>query len=125
MSRAISPRSAEPDGTGQHPKTRRPVYIRTRVRVIDEQTGKPRWKQIERKVDGELYRDAEAALKEPTGRASTTGRSGRTPTTVLELGQRWLRDHVQPNLKPSTAANYKGTFYVTSCRRSARTELIR
>jgi hypothetical protein len=31
--------------------------------------------------------------------------------TVLELGRKWLREHVQPNLKPGAAANYKGTFY--------------
>ena len=31
--------------------------------------------------------------------------------TVLELGRKWLREHVQPNLKPGAAANYEGTFY--------------
>ncbi|HEY4897556.1 MAG TPA: site-specific integrase, partial [Solirubrobacteraceae bacterium] len=29
---------------------------------------------------------------------------------MLDLGHRWLREHVQPELKPGAAANYKGTF---------------
>lgn len=86
-------------------------YIRTRVRVIDEDTGEPRWKQVERKVDGTLYRDAEAALKDLQGSVDT-GQFKPNAATVLELGRRWLSEHVQCDLKPSTAANYKGTFYM-------------
>ena len=85
-------------------------YIRTRVRVIDDETGKPRWKQVER--EGGRH-----PLPGCRGRAEGDARSRRRgpvqaePATVLELGQRWLREHVQCDLKPSTAANYKGTFY--------------
>ena len=30
---------------------------------------------------------------------------------MLELGNTWLAEHVQPNLKPGAAASYRGTFY--------------
>ena len=95
-------------------------YIRTRVRVIDEKTGEPKWKQVERRAPDKVdangkhrpggYREAEAALKELQG-AVDTGQFKPSAATVLELGQQWLREHVQTELKPSTAANYKGTFY--------------
>ncbi len=39
------------------------------------------------------------------------GRYLPSTLTVLELGRKWLREHVQPNLKPGAAANYKSTFY--------------
>lgn len=95
-------------------------YVRTRVRVIDKNTGKPTWKQVERKVPDKVdanvrrkpggKREAEEALKELQG-AVDIGQFKPNAATVLELGQRWLREHAQRNLKPSTAANYKGTFY--------------
>lgn len=31
--------------------------------------------------------------------------------SVLELGRKWLSEHVEVNLKPGAAANYRGTFY--------------
>ena len=46
-----------------------------------------------------LQRDVDDGLFMPSG------------ITVLELGRRWLVEHVEPNLKPASAANYKGTFY--------------
>ena len=84
-------------------------YIRTRVRVIDPGTGKSKWKQVE-KAAGSKHGAAETMLK---NLQSNVDAGTYTPdaTTVLELGQRWLREHAQRNLKPSTAANYKGTFY--------------
>ena len=39
------------------------------------------------------------------------GRYIPSAVTVLEFGQRWLAEHVQPNLKAGTAATYKGSFY--------------
>ena len=84
-------------------------YIRTRVRVIDPETGRSRWKQVE-KAAGSRRRDAEKMLKDLQGSVDA-GTYAPNATTVLELGQRWLREHAQRNLKPSTAANYKGTFY--------------
>jgi integrase len=30
---------------------------------------------------------------------------------VLELGQRWLKEHGQPNLKPGAAVDYRSVFY--------------
>ena len=95
-------------------------YIRTRVRVIGETTGEPKWKQVERKVPDKVdpkgrrkpggRREAEAALKSFQGDVDT-GRFKPSAETVLDLGRRWLSEHVQRDLKPSTAANYKGTFY--------------
>jgi len=40
------------------------------------------------------------------------GRYLPSSVTVLELGNRWLSEHVQPNLKPGTAATYRGSFYL-------------
>jgi integrase len=39
------------------------------------------------------------------------GRYVPSAVTVLELGRKWLAEHVQPNLKPGAAATYRGTFY--------------
>jgi len=83
-------------------------YIRTRVWIIDSDTGEGRWKQIEkaagtnRKQAGERLKELQTDVDEDTFVPTTV--------TVLELGQRWLREHVQPELKPGAAANYKGTF---------------
>jgi integrase len=84
-------------------------YIRTRVREVDPVTGTMVWRSIERKA-GASYRAAERQLKSLQS-AVDDKRFVSERTTVLELGQRWLRDHVQRNIKPSTAANYKGVFY--------------
>lgn len=84
-------------------------YIRTRVQVIDSDTGEIRWQQVE-KAAGKSRRQAEKTLR---GLQTTVDEGTYVPSamTVLELGRKWLREHVQPNLKPGAAANYKGTFY--------------
>jgi integrase len=84
-------------------------YIRTRVQVIDSDTGEIRWQQVE-KAAGKSRRQAEKTLRE-LQTAVDEGSYVPSSMTVLELGRKWLREHVQPNLKPSAAANYKGTFY--------------
>jgi hypothetical protein len=84
-------------------------YIRTRVQVIDPETGKTRWKQVEKAV-GTSAKQAGQALK-ALQRAVDEGAYVPTQMTVLELGRKWLREHVQPNLKPGAAANYKQVFY--------------
>ncbi len=81
-------------------------YVRTRVQVIDPQTGEVRWKQVE-KAAGSSKRQAQRILRELQVDADD-GRYVPTALTVLELGRKWLREHVQPNLKPGAAANYKG-----------------
>lgn len=84
-------------------------YIRTRVRAIDPDTGEIRWKAVE-KAAGKSRRQAEKALR---ALQTDVDEGAYVPTqmTVLELGRKWLKGHVQPNLKPGAAANYKGTFY--------------
>jgi integrase len=84
-------------------------YIRTRVQVIGSDTGEIRWQQVE-KAAGNSRRQAEKTLRE-LQTAVDEGSYVPSSMTVLELGRKWLREHVQPNLKPSAAANYKGTFY--------------
>jgi integrase len=84
-------------------------YIRTRVQVIDADTGEIRWQQVE-KAAGTSRRKAEKQLRDLQVEVDD-GRFVPTTMTVLELGRKWLREHVQPNLKPGAAANYKGTFY--------------
>ncbi len=79
-------------------------YIRTRVKVIDPETGEGRWKQME-KAAGGSKRQAERMLRDLQG-AAEDGRYVPTSMTVLELGRKWLREHMQPSLKPSAAANY-------------------
>jgi integrase len=39
------------------------------------------------------------------------GRFLPSAMTVAELGHKWLTEHVQANLKPGAAADYRGTFY--------------
>jgi hypothetical protein len=84
-------------------------YIRTRVQVIDPGTGEVGWRQVE-KAAGASRRQAEKTLRGLQTDADD-GRYVPTALTVLELGRKWLREHVQPNLKLGAAANYKGTFY--------------
>lgn len=84
-------------------------YVRTRVQVIDPETGEVHWKQVE-KAAGSSKRKAQRVLRGLQTDADD-GRYVPTALTVLELGRKWLREHVQPNLKPGAAANYKGTFY--------------
>jgi integrase len=84
-------------------------YVRTRVQVIDPETGEVSWKQVE-KAAGSSKREAQRVLRGLQADVED-GRYVPTALTVLELGRKWLREHVQPNLKPGAAANYKGTFY--------------
>lgn len=84
-------------------------YVRTRVQAIDPETGEVRWKQVE-KAAGSSKRQAQRTLRSLQADADD-GRYVPSSLTVLELGRRWLSEHVQPNLKAGAAANYKGTFY--------------
>ncbi|MFI4972286.1 MAG: tyrosine-type recombinase/integrase, partial [Hyphomicrobiales bacterium] len=84
-------------------------YVRTRVLVIDQQAGGSRWKQVE-KAAGSSRRRAERVLRELQGEVED-GRFLPSAMSVLELGRKWLSEHVQPNLKPGAAASYRGTFY--------------
>ena len=84
-------------------------YVRTRVLVVDPDTGRSRWKQVE-KAAGSSMREAQAALRDIQD-AVHEGRFLPSSMSVAELGRKWLFEHVQPNLKPGAAANYKGTFY--------------
>ncbi len=84
-------------------------YVRTRVLVVDPKTGDSRWKQVE-KAAGSSRRGAQRMLRGLQGDVQD-GRYTPCATTVLELGNRWLSEHVQPNLKPGAAASYRGTFY--------------
>jgi len=84
-------------------------YVRTRVLVIDQQAGGSRWKQVE-KAAGSSRRRAERLLRELQGEVED-GRFLPSSMSVLQLGRKWLAEHVQPNLKPGAAANYRGTFY--------------
>jgi integrase len=95
--------------TGSIRKRGKRYYIRTRVRMIDPQTGEQVWKQVE-KAASTSHKQAVAELKALQGNVDT-GEFVPTSMTVLDLGQKWLREHVQPNLKAGAAANYKGTFY--------------
>src|SRR5262249_27691455 len=40
------------------------------------------------------------------------GRFVPSAMSVLELGNKWLLEHVHPNLKPGTAESYRGTFFL-------------
>ena len=84
-------------------------YIRTRALVIDQHNGTSRWRQIE-KAAGPSRRRAEKMLRALQDDVDD-GRFIPSSVTVLELGQRWLAEHVQPNLKAGTVATYKGSFY--------------
>ena len=84
-------------------------YVRTRVLVIDSQTGQARWKQVE-KAAGSSRRRAQKILRGLQGDVDD-GRYVPSSISVLELGRKWLAEHVEPNLKPGAAANYRGTFY--------------
>ena len=84
-------------------------YVRTRVLVIDSQTGQARWKQVE-KAAGPSRRRAQKILRGLQGDVDD-GRYVPSSISVLELGRKWLAEHVEPNLKPGAAANYRGTFY--------------
>jgi integrase len=84
-------------------------YVRTRIQIIDPETGEAHWKQIE-KAAGKSKRAAQALLKELQVDVDN-GRYVPSNITVLELGQRWLREHVQAELKPGATVAYKQTFY--------------
>jgi integrase len=85
-------------------------YVRTRVLAVDAQTGDARWKQVE-KAAGSSRRRAQQMLRGLQADVED-GRFVPSGMSVLELGQKWLSEHVQPNLKPGTAASYRGTFYL-------------
>jgi len=78
--------------------------------VIDPRTGGSRWKQVE-KAAGSSRRGAQRMLRSLQADVED-GRYVPASMPVLELGRRWLSEHVQPNLKPSAVASYKGTFYL-------------
>lgn len=61
------------------------------------------WKHVE-KAAGASRRPAEKALKALQSNVDE-GSCVPTSMTVLELGRKWLREHVQPNLRPGAAAN--------------------
>jgi integrase len=84
-------------------------YIRTRTQIVDPETGRTKWKHVEKKA-GASKRQAERALKDLQNDVDD-GSYVPSSMTVLELGRKWLREHVQPNLKPGAAANYKSVFY--------------
>jgi integrase len=84
-------------------------YVRTRVLVVDPHTGESRYKQVE-KAAGSSRRGAQRMLRGLQGDVQD-GRFTPCAATVLELGNRWLSEHVQPNLKPGAAASYRSTFY--------------
>ncbi len=84
-------------------------YVRTRALVIDPQSGSSRWRQVE-KAAGPSRRKAERMLRALQDDVDD-GRYVPSSVTVLEVGCRWLAEHVQPNLKPGTVATYTGTFY--------------
>ena len=84
-------------------------YVRTRALVVDPHNGSSRWRQIE-KAAGPSRRRAEKMLRALQDDVDD-GRYIPSAVTVLELGQRWFTEHVQPNLKPGTAASYRSTFY--------------
>ena len=84
-------------------------YVRTRVLVVDAHTGQSRWKQAE-KAAGTSRRRAQRMLRGLQDDVDD-GRYLPASMSVLELGGKWLSEHVEPNLKPGTAASYRGTFY--------------
>ncbi|HTZ65737.1 MAG TPA: tyrosine-type recombinase/integrase [Solirubrobacteraceae bacterium] len=85
-------------------------YVRTRVLAVDPLTGVSRWRQVE-KAAGHSRRRAERILRGLQEEVED-GRYVPASMSVLELGRKWLTEHVDPNLKPGAAANYRGTFYL-------------
>ncbi len=84
-------------------------YVRTRALVIDQRDGSSRWRQIE-KAAGTSRRKAEQMLRSLQDDVED-GRYVPSGVTVLQLGNRWLTEHVRVNLKPATAAAYRETLY--------------
>jgi integrase len=85
-------------------------YVRTRVLAVDPLTGASHWRQVE-KAAGHSRRGAERILRGLQEEVED-GRYVPASMSVLELGRKWLTEHVGPNLKPGAAANYRGTFYL-------------
>jgi len=85
-------------------------YVRTRALAVDARTGDARWRQVE-KAAGTSRRRAQRMLRGLQADVED-GRFVPSGTSVLELGRKWLSEHVEPNLKPGTAASYRGTFYL-------------
>ena len=84
-------------------------YVRTRVLVVDPETGRSRWKQVE-KAAGASKRRAQAMLRALQTEVDN-GRFLPSSMSVAELGHKWLTEHVEASLKPGAAADYRGTFY--------------
>ncbi len=85
-------------------------YVRTRVLAVDARTGLARWRQVE-KAAGSSRRGAQRMLR-ALQEDVDGGRFVPSGMSVLELGNKWLLEHVGPNLKPGTGASYRGTFYL-------------
>jgi integrase len=85
-------------------------YVRTRVLAIDARTGSARWRQVE-KAAGSSRRGAQRMLR-ALQEDVDGGRFVPSGMSVLELGNKWLLEHVAANLKPGTDASYRGTFYL-------------
>ena len=84
-------------------------YVRTRVLVVDPKTGASRYKHVERAA-GKSRRKALAMVRSLRDEVQD-GRYVPCRLTVLQLGNMWLAEHVEVNLKPGAAASYRGTFY--------------
>ncbi len=85
-------------------------YVRTRVLAVDARTGVASWRQVE-KAAGMSRRAAEQMLR-ALQQDVDEGRFVPSAMSVLELGNRWLVEHVQPGLKPATAASYRATLFL-------------
>jgi integrase len=84
-------------------------YARVRVRVIDPVSGIPRWRQLERAAGASRQRAHE--LLHGLEAETQSGMFVACGLTVSELGQRWLTEHVQVDLKPGAAAEYRSTLF--------------
>ncbi|HUB36323.1 MAG TPA: tyrosine-type recombinase/integrase [Solirubrobacteraceae bacterium] len=84
-------------------------YVRTRVLVVDPKTGASRYKHVERAA-GKSRRKALAMVRGLRDEVQD-GRYVPCRLTVLQLGNMWLAEHVEVNLKPGAAASYRSTFY--------------
>ena len=84
-------------------------YVRTRVFVVDPKTGESRYRHVERAA-GKSRRRALGMVRSLRDEIQD-GRYVPCRLTVLQLGNMWLEEHVQVNLKPGAVASYRHTFY--------------
>ncbi|HTZ63797.1 MAG TPA: tyrosine-type recombinase/integrase [Solirubrobacteraceae bacterium] len=84
-------------------------YARLRVRVVDPASGASHWRQVERAAGSSRQRALEMlhALRAET----RDGAFLACGVSVSELGQRWLTEHVQVDLKPGAVAEYRSTLF--------------